>query len=318
MWTAITNPAPSVGVPDPLVAALRDANYIVRAIADLTGLAKSEVAERLRAETQDLGVAVRAEMAERGIEPHQWTPELLEFYGDTAAFLFETTIWNRSPLKTGMRRWIAERLQRTFPSGARVLTYGDGLGFDSIYLAQAGHHVDYYDLSEQGREFLAGLCRDSGARVEILFEESSIPSTGYDAIVCLDVLEHVPEPERVIQQLCQWLRPNGFLFVHAPFWYVTSAVSTHLKSNRAWSGRLDLYRRQGLAPQDAQWLWNPLMLGRSGAKLAGLGPRARLTAGAAALWLGRYWAWPHTTILRWLNGRQLRWPELEQWREESI
>lgn len=308
-------PSNTVGVPDPLVAPLRDPHYIVNAIADLTGQSLDEVAERLVEETRDLGVTVRREMAIRGIPPHRWTEQLLGFYGDTNAFLFETTIWNRSPLKTGMRGWVAERLQQRFPEGARVLTYGDGLGYDSLYLAQAGHRVDYFDLSEQGQAFVLRLCRDADLEVEVMPTAASIQAGRYDAVLCLDVLEHVPDPAQIVEQLCQWLRPDGFLFVHAPFWYVTPAVSTHLKQNRRLSGRLQLYRRHGLSPHDAQWLWNPLMLSRS-ARIAGAGAAVRLLAGGAALWLGRYWAWPHAMILQWLNGRQLRWRELEQWRRE--
>jgi SAM-dependent methyltransferase len=42
------------------------------------------------------------------------------------------------------------------------------------------------------------------------------PSEGYAAITLLDVLEHLPEPVRVLQQLASWLKPGGWLVVKVP------------------------------------------------------------------------------------------------------
>lgn len=57
----------------------------------------------------------------------------------------------------------------------------------------------------------------SGAKVfvgEIL--EAQLPSELFDAITCFDVLEHLYEPRRVMERVCEWLKPGGIFYVLVP------------------------------------------------------------------------------------------------------
>lgn len=38
----------------------------------------------------------------------------------------------------------------------------------------------------------------------------------FDVVVCADVLEHLPEPERLLGKISQWLAPDGILLVSLP------------------------------------------------------------------------------------------------------
>jgi SAM-dependent methyltransferase len=38
----------------------------------------------------------------------------------------------------------------------------------------------------------------------------------FDAIVCFDVLEHLPHPERAIENYCRWLAPGGVIVLGMP------------------------------------------------------------------------------------------------------
>jgi SAM-dependent methyltransferase len=38
----------------------------------------------------------------------------------------------------------------------------------------------------------------------------------FDVVVCADVLEHLPEPERLLEKIAAWLAPGGTLFVSLP------------------------------------------------------------------------------------------------------
>jgi 2-polyprenyl-3-methyl-5-hydroxy-6-metoxy-1,4-benzoquinol methylase len=38
----------------------------------------------------------------------------------------------------------------------------------------------------------------------------------FDAVVCGDVLEHLPRPEQLLERIRQWLRPGGRLYVSVP------------------------------------------------------------------------------------------------------
>jgi 2-polyprenyl-3-methyl-5-hydroxy-6-metoxy-1,4-benzoquinol methylase len=38
----------------------------------------------------------------------------------------------------------------------------------------------------------------------------------FDAIVCADVLEHLPQPDRLLERLRTWLKPGGLLLISIP------------------------------------------------------------------------------------------------------
>jgi SAM-dependent methyltransferase len=258
-------------------------------------------------------------MAASKIRPHEWSRELIEFYGSTDAFLYETLCWNRSATKREMRRWIARLLARLNETSSRVLVYGDGLGFDSLFLAQSGHQVDFYEVSKLGVGFARRLFDDFDGGIRILTEAPD-RSAHYDVIVCLDVLEHVPDPAALVQSLAACLRPGGLMIVHAPFWYLAPEVGTHLRSNRKFSGDLRrLFAPAELKAVSAGWFWNPIALRKESE--AGESPllpkpgweRLRIQLGGVLLAVGRYWNLPHLWVARWLrrSGRGDR-AELEQ------
>ena len=93
---------------------------------------------------------------------------------------------------------------------------------------------------------------------------------------------------------------------------MTSAVATHLRSNRRYSGNAGLYVRQGLRPVDGDWFWNLLALVKSGAaKFRSLGAAVRVGMGGWLLTVARWWSMPHAWVWRQLYRRQWRpWNEL--------
>jgi len=46
-----------------------------------------------------------------------------------------------------------------------------------------------------------------------------VPGEKYDVVVCTQVLEHVPEPQPVLAELCRVLKPGGRLWLSAPFFF---------------------------------------------------------------------------------------------------
>ena len=45
------------------------------------------------------------------------------------------------------------------------------------------------------------------------------PDNEFDIVVCLSILEHLPEPERAIAELRRVLRPGGEIWVQLPFYF---------------------------------------------------------------------------------------------------
>ena len=106
---------------------------------------------------------------------------------------------------------------RTALRDARVLDVGCGGGLLSEALAAAGANVTAIDLAPDLLKVarLHGL--ESGVRVDYRLSAVEALATeqpgGYDAITCMELLEHVPDPGSVLAACATLLRPGGRLFV---------------------------------------------------------------------------------------------------------
>ena len=107
--------------------------------------------------------------------------------------------------------------ERTTLRDATVLDVGCGGGLLSEALAQACAKVTAIDLAPNLLKVarLHGL--ESGIKVdyrelpvEVLAEEAP---ASFDAITCMEMLEHVPEPASIINACATLLKPGGRLFL---------------------------------------------------------------------------------------------------------
>jgi SAM-dependent methyltransferase len=101
--------------------------------------------------------------------------------------------------------------------GKRVLDAGCGLGYGSRMLRRAGAaEVVGVDIAESVVE-AAGAVEEPGLRFTtgdvgaLDFEDGA-----FDLVVCLEVIEHVPEQRRVISELVRVLAPDGILVISSP------------------------------------------------------------------------------------------------------
>lgn len=54
----------------------------------------------------------------------------------------------------------------------------------------------------------------------------SLPAARFDLITCIDVLEHVPCPEKALENLWRALKPGGVLIIRAPYLYSVKGLIT--------------------------------------------------------------------------------------------
>ncbi len=89
------------------------------------------------------------------------------------------------------------RLQKMFARG-NVLDFGGGIGTHSLAasLLPDVEHVYFVDLNPENRAFVKQRVQELGVGkyVSIYRDLDSITNIKFDTVVCLDVLEHLPNP----------------------------------------------------------------------------------------------------------------------------
>jgi 2-polyprenyl-6-hydroxyphenyl methylase/3-demethylubiquinone-9 3-methyltransferase len=120
-------------------------------------------------------------------------------------------------------RFVAERATL---AGARVLDVGCGGGLLCEALSRAGAQVTGIDLAPGMIEVARLHAAEQGLDITydvVSAEELARANSGqFDVVTCMEMLEHVPDPESMVGTLGTLVRPGGALFV--------STINRNLKS----------------------------------------------------------------------------------------
>jgi len=116
-----------------------------------------------------------------------------------------------NPVRLG---YVNERLPL---AGKKVLDVGCGGGLLSEAMAQAGAEVTAIDLAPELIKVARLHALESEVNVDYKVqsvEALAVESPGaFDAVTCMELLEHVPNPRAIIAACAQALKPGGRLFV---------------------------------------------------------------------------------------------------------
>jgi 2-polyprenyl-6-hydroxyphenyl methylase/3-demethylubiquinone-9 3-methyltransferase len=101
--------------------------------------------------------------------------------------------------------------------GKRVLDIGCGGGLLSEAMAQAGAHVTGIDLAPATIEVAQLHALTTNHKIDYIRqsaeEHATLATAPYDVVVCMEMLEHVPDPPSVLRAIRSLLRPQGHTFL---------------------------------------------------------------------------------------------------------
>jgi len=128
--------------------------------------------------------------------------------------------------------WLEATLKK-IPSGSRILDAGAG---ERVYKKFCSHltYVSQDFSQYDGEGDSAGLQMGSWdqTHLDIVSDITSVPQpdSSFDAIMCIEVFEHLPEPIQAIQEFSRLLRNDGYLIITAPFCSLTHFAPYHFYS----------------------------------------------------------------------------------------
>jgi 2-polyprenyl-6-hydroxyphenyl methylase/3-demethylubiquinone-9 3-methyltransferase len=123
------------------------------------------------------------------------------------------TLHDINPLRT---QYIAKR---TPLDGKRIADIGCGGGLLTEALARAGATVTGIDMAEGPLQVAKLHAFESGVADKVNYEKTTVESFAdnhrgeFDVVTCLEMLEHVPDPESVIAACRRLLKPGGEIFL---------------------------------------------------------------------------------------------------------
>jgi len=181
-----------------------------------------------------------------------------------------------------LQAWLAQTLA-ALPSGYRILDAGAGeLRNRALcgHLAYVSQDFCQYEGAGDGKGLQTGKWDTS--RIDLVCDITAIPEpdASFDAILCSEVLEHIPNPTQALDEFARLLKPGGELIITAPFasmvhfapYHYCTGFSCywfehHLKArgfdiktlvpNGDWFAycRQELTRLGGMARSHGDWAW---------------------------------------------------------------
>jgi len=129
--------------------------------------------------------------------------------------------------------WLEAALKK-IPAGSRILDAGAGELDQKKYCG----HLDYvsqdfgqYDGKGDGKGLQTKAWDNSKLDIVSDITAIPVPDASFDAVMCIEVFEHIPDPISAIKEFSRLMRPGGYLVITAPF-----CSSTHFAPYHFYTG----------------------------------------------------------------------------------
>lgn len=203
------------------------------------GLSTVEIRELISQELKRPGAAIQRDIQYFRITPFSHSSAMDDLYREGIGLGIELAAHLDDVGKRRMMNFVLLtmlELQSKLSRPLKVLCLGDGLGLDSITLASNGFDVDYMDYEHS----VMSECAKLNLMKAITKKEMSVRTVTrvdgrYDCVMCLEVIEHVPDPVSFMRFISDALNPEGRLFLSECFEGIEDRWQTHLYNNEKYS-----------------------------------------------------------------------------------
>jgi ubiquinone/menaquinone biosynthesis C-methylase UbiE len=128
--------------------------------------------------------------------------------------------------------WIKNQLLE-IPADSRILDAGAG----ELYYKKYALHLNYIaqdfgQYNGTGNEGGLQMQNWDNSKLDIISDITSIPvpDKSFDAVMCIEVFEHIPDPVSAIKEFSRLLKQGGKLILTAPFCSLTHFAPFHFYS----------------------------------------------------------------------------------------
>ena len=206
-------------------------------VAEFFSIPCAEAEEKLRYELANKGELVR--QAWNVIRPYK-SEGIREFYQTTDAYVYDLVADHLTPSRREFTRVIVEYLKKCKPE--TVLDFGVGTGDDAIAINKMGLNVVSYDVPGLTFEYAKWRYAREGLAVRsvnILDAEEV-----FDAIISVEVLEHLLKPLDTLKMLSKHLQPDGRMLITQSFGLTGQEFPAHVPTNRIYDDLFSDYLKQ--------------------------------------------------------------------------
>ena len=194
----------------------KDQEEYVQDIMAFTKTTHDEVRERMKKGSEPL----KQEWLKWEQEAPMSEERIKQFYKQTTNYIYELGEWHL--FVPGKRESDLALVASLKAKGVKnVLDFGGGVGMVAIPLARAGIDVTLADLDGTSLDFAKFRAERHGDKIKIWKSdvEPMPPDKKYDAILALDVLEHLPKQtlHDIVDKLVKLKHDKTEIVISAPF-----------------------------------------------------------------------------------------------------
>jgi len=138
-----------------------------------------------------------------------------------------TTVGTKN--KFNPKAWIEKALSK-ISAGSRILDAGAGEQQYKRFCSHLNYVAqDFAQYNGKGNSAGLQVGNWDQSSLDIISDITEIPepNASFDAIMCVEVFEHLPDPIKAIQEFARLLKPNGHLILTAPFCSLTHFAPYH-------------------------------------------------------------------------------------------